>query len=457
MSRSFIGRDREMAILEGEYTRQNSFILMTGRRRIGKTRLISEFIHGKDALYFFANKTSSLLLLEGFSRAVSGYFGTNAVYPTWKDALTAYAKDGAKRILVIDEFQNIMYAEEDIASVLQDTWDQVLSDSGIMLILCGSHISVMEELAKNYDSPLYGRFTRHMTVGPLSFDTVKGDDYVESVKRYAIHGGVPRYMELLGKGDLNEAVRLDVMDPSSIMFDDPLVLMDDEVKSPGGYMSILSAIAHGNRRMTDIASALQTPTTSLTSPLKRLTDMRMVRREVPVTESEEKSRNGLYQITDNYTAFWFRFVVPYMSALQIGEYDGAMAHFRAHFAEHHASFVFEEICRRSVYSMTDAIGFIPSRVGRYWSKNVELDVVALDTDGKRAFVGECKFRSEKPVGRHDLMSLLSDCSEARELDKYDIIYGLFSVTGFEEQLYGMDVILVDKGKIVHGIEGRRRI
>ena len=447
-TKEFIGRNHELNLLNKEYQKDSSFVLLTGRRRIGKTRLLKEFIKDKDALYFFTNRNNGSLLLNEFSESVSSYCGIpSAEYRNWKDVFDIFvrSKDG-KKILIIDEFQNMIYSDDSLVSQLQDIWDNILSQSEIMLILCGSHISVMESQYNDYNGPLYGRFTRHITLDPLNFDDIADNDFVESVKRYAIHGGVPKYMELMGDGDLEDIVRDEIMDPSSVMFEDPNVLMSDEVKNAAGYMAILKAISNGNHRVSEIASYMQVPVTSLSHPLERLMEMRLIRRDVPVTDSELKNKNGRYVFVDNYTSFWFRFVYPFQSSLIIGESDGAIESWKLHFNEHHVSFVFEELCRRSVFGMSKYIGFVPRKVGRYWNKNnIEIDIVALDNDGKNAFVAECKFRSNKPVDLHDLNSLKSKCMNLKELKGYNLKYGLFSVSGFSDSLFEEDVILWDKG------------
>lgn len=449
----FIGREHELSLLEKEYAKDSSFVLMTGRRRIGKTRLIKEFIEGKDALYFFCNEVNRSSLLEELSGAITAYCGVPfSQFGNWADAfrMLATAK-GGRKIVVLDEFQNMIKADETVVTYMQDIWDSILSSCGVMLILCGSHITVMEKLAKHYKSPLYGRFTRRITLTEIPFSSVCGSDYVESVRRYAIHGGVPKYMELMGDAPYEVAVEEQILDSSSIMFDDPRTLISSEMKESTGYLSVLKSIAMGNHKITDISSNLQVSSTSLGYTLGRLMEIGLIARDVPVTEDPEKSKNGLYVLRDNYTAFWFKFVYPYYSMLLMGHSEGAMQNLRRHFGEAHAAFVFEEICRESIRSMAYDIGFIPEKVGRYWDRGkVEIDIMALDTEGKQAFVAECKFHDSSPMDVHDLHGLMAKCSDVRALDGYRIKYGLFSVTGFDQRLYGMDVMLVDKGLMVSG-------
>jgi len=443
----FVGRDRELSILKDEYTAKRSFILMTGRRRVGKTRLIKEFIKDRDSMYFFCSNINSALMLREFSACLSGYSGrTYGTFDDWKQAFTAFAecKDG-KKILAIDEFQYMMYADREIVPKLQDIWDNILSKTEIMLIICGSHISVMDGL-NEYSEPLYGRFTRHMRLRPLPFETVRDDDFVGSLERYAIHGGVPKYMEMMRNGQLEQVLRNDILDPSSTMFNDVQFMLNDEVRESNGYMSIMRSIANGNHRPRDISSDLQIKETSLGKPLKTLMDMGLIRRDVPVTEDPERSRNALYVFDDNYSSFWFEFVGPFRSSLEMGETDGAVAYWKEHFYEHHAAFVFEEVCRKSVYGMSADIDFIPRKVGRYWEGDCEIDVMALDFDSKRAFVAECKCRKGKPVGSHELNNLVAKTERIRGLKGYDIRFGLFSISGFTDEVKKRDVLLIDKGK-----------
>jgi hypothetical protein len=445
----FIGREDEMSILESEYGNRCSFVLMTGRRRIGKTRLIKEFLKGKDSMYFYCNNVNSALMLQEFSSKLSEYAGrTYGAFSDWREAFKAFSecKEG-KKILAIDEFQYMMYADRDIVPYLQDIWDNILSKTEIMLVICGSHISVMDNLSE-YSEPLYGRFTRHMRIHSLPFDIVRDDDFIGSLERYSIHGGVPKYMELMGKGPLDKTLKNDVLDPSSMMSDDVLFMLNDEVREANSYMSIMRSIANGNHRPRDIASNLQIKETSMGKPLKTLMDMGLIRREAPVTDDPDRSKSAMYVFDDNYSSFWFKFIAPFRSAIEMREFDGAIAYWRNHFYEHHVAFVFEEICRRAVYGLSDEIGFIPRKVGRYWNGDCEIDLMALDTDGKRAFVAECKCRKEKPVGSHELSELMDKVSGIKELKGYKIAYGLFSITGFTDDVREKGILLIDRGKRV---------
>ena len=449
MKLGFIGRRSEMETLEREFARGSSFVLITGRRRVGKTRLIGEFIAGKDAIYYLATQQTERLAMSDFSALLSRRIGrTYGEFRDWRDALSAFAESGM-RILVLDEFQYLC-RDPAFASLLQESWDAVLSKKDIMLIVCGSHMTTMESLGDR-DSPLYGRFTRRMVVQPLPFrDVSEGRDFRQAVEEYSVLGGVPRYMELFDDVPLRENVLRNVMDPTSPMHRDPEVLLGGEVANPVSYMSIMKAVAAGNRRISDISSAVEVPSTTINAYLQKLIDIRMLRRDVPVTDNDpSRSRNGLYSIEDLYTSFWFRFVYPYASDLEMGHPEWAMSEFDSHFIERHVSFVFERICRESVWDLAKEIGFRPVRVGGYWDRISEIDVMAIDPDGKRAFAAECKYRSNRPVDYHVLNELRAKCASVKKLEGYEIIYGLFSVSGFDDRLMGEPgILLVDCGKVV---------
>ncbi len=450
----FIGRERELKILEKEYSKESSFVSITGRRRVGKTRLIKEFLKEKNSMYFLPTKQIDRFVLDDFSESVCRYSGRiQGKYRNWKEALLSFAESNDdKKVLVIDEFQNLFEKDKSFLSVFQEIWDEHLSSKNIMLIVCGSHVTTMESLDKDHDSPLYGRLSRHITLFPLSFKDVRDDEnYIESLENYAVLGGIPRYMELFDEKTLLKNIEYNVLDPSALMFDDPEILLGYEVREPTSYTSIMKAIANGNRKITSISSALEIPATTLNTYLKRLIEVNMLERTVPITDSNpEKSKNGLYSISDNYFAFWFKFVYPYRSELTLGNTKWALSEIEKRFVENHVSFVFESVCRDAIRDFDIDVGFIPTRIGSYWNKNTEIDVMAINDTEKKVFAAECKYRRNTPVDFHVLEKLENKCRSLDELKDYEITYGLFSVSGFDQSILSRkDVILINEGKVVN--------
>lgn len=432
----FIGRKEESSILEDEYGKRSSLVIIYGRRRVGKTALIDNFLRNKvNSLYFLATEESSPLNLERFSSSVSKLLGIpSAMFRDWESALDAATK-GRKTVVAIDEFQYLAQADPALPSVFQHAWDTILSKRDVMLILCGSFIGMMEKYTLNYSSPLYGRRTASIKLGPLTFSDVcsvsKGIAYRSLVERYAVTGGVPRYMEIMNGTSLEEDVCRHIFSRNGILHEEPLFLLKDEVKDPVNYISILRTIAAGNRKVSDIAGRMEVPSNRLSPYLSTLTDMEILERAVPVTENNpERCRNGIYRIKDGLIGFWFAFVYPYMEYLDKGHADAAMENFRARFDESFASFAFENICRE--IAANELKGY--RKTGSYWDRDTEIDVVAVDPDGRRIFAGECKFRREEKVTVKVLESLKAKCAKVRDFEGYSLEYGMFSVSGFDENL-----------------------
>lgn len=430
----FIGRTKELTALEKEYSNNNSLTIIYGRRRVGKTALIREFCKDKDHLYFLASNESINENLRLFSWKISEYTETEGIsFTNWDSAFDYLTKD-RKIIIVIDEFQYLPISYTPFASVMQRIWDTILSQRNVMLILCGSHQGMMEKETLNYSSPLYGRRTLSIKLQPLPFDDVRQHyneyDIREAVKRYAVTGGIPRYMELFENGTLEESVLDNIFSSNGLLYEEPFFLLTSEVKDPVNYTTILKTIAAGNRKLSDIAGRMEVKSNFLSPYLSNLINMGILERRVPVTESNpERSRHGLYFIKDGFLAFWFQFVLPYRDRLEYGDVSAAKYHFDQNFIDGRVSFVFEEICRSRILQISQ--NYLKS--GSYWGKDGEIDVVAVDSINKKIFAGECKFWNRK-VTLNVLNSLKEKCEKISAFEGYSIEYGIFSVSGFEDSL-----------------------
>ena len=230
----------------------------------------------------------------------------------------------AKPVIVIDEFQYIGKSNPAFPSVFQRIWEEQLKDKPVMVILCGSLISMMESQTLSYNSPLYGRRTAQMKLKQIPFRYYRqffpDKSENELVEMYAVTGGVPKYIESFADvGDIYEGISENILNPSGYLYDEPQFLLQQEVSEVGSYFSIIKAIAAGNSKLSAIATLLEVKSTSLTKYLKTLIDLDILEREVPVTEDNpEKSKKGLYKIKDNYLRFWFAFVYPNLSFIESG-------------------------------------------------------------------------------------------------------------------------------------------
>jgi len=415
----FIDREQEMETLFDEYNREgSSFIVMYGRRRVGKTKLISEFIKDKNALYFLASQESEMQNRNLFKEKVADFISSdllrNATVSDWDTIFKALieTKFETKPIIVIDEFQYIGKSNNAFPSIMQRIWDTLLKDSSVMLILCGSLITMMKEQTLEYSSPLYGRRTAQIRLKQIPFSYYK--DFFpnrttkELIEMYAVTGGVPKYIESFREEkDIYSAIKKHVLNPSSYLYDEPHFLLQQEVTEIGSYFSLIKTIAAGNSKLSAIASALELPQTRLTKYLKTLIDLDILERQVPITEENpDKSKKGLYKIKDNFIKFWFAFIYPNLSFLESGNSQIVMDKIKKGFVSGQVSFVYEDVCRQKMWKM-NADGKWPftfSKIGRYWGSDTEIDIVAIDPDGKNLILGECKYWKE-PVGINILLDL----------------------------------------------------
>lgn len=461
----FVDRNDEMRTLEQEYTRpEASFVVLYGRRRVGKTALITEFCKNKHALYFLATEENIIENRDSFREAVAAFTGNTLLesgnqfdWGVLFDQLTANAD--ARVVIVLDEFQYLGKVDPAFPSVLQKIWDTCLSKRNVMLVLCGSLISMMEEQALSYNSPLYGRRTAQMRLQQVAFPHYmdffnREMNLHEQVMYYSVTGGVPKYVELFQPfHDIYEAIERNILDRNSFLYEEPQFLLQNEVRDIGTYFSIIKTIAAGNRKIGQMAGALQTKATNLTKPLKTLMDLDILEREVPVTELKpENSKMGQYRIKDNFLAFWFRFVAPNRSFIESGHKEIALRRIRESLIPNHAAYVYEDVCKQMVWEMA-ADGKLPvvyDHVGRWWAgKTAEIDVVALDTVGeKNILFGECKFHESAPVGAEVFYELKEKAKYVNwgPEDRIET-YALFSVTGYTPELQEIakrrsDLILV---------------
>lgn len=446
----FIDRDKELETLEKQYALDSSsFVVVYGRRRIGKTSLISRFLESHpDSLFFLATEESERQNLKEFQAKVADFIGNEFLRTAnadWTEVFKAFVSfpSKTKKIIVIDEFQYIGKSNPAFPSIMQKIWDTLLKDSNVMLILCGSLVSLMKSQTLEYGSPLYGRRTAQINLKQMPFREYgkffEGKTNNELVPFYVVTGGVPKYIESFqGFDDIYTAIEKNVLDKSSYLYEEPFFLLQKEVSEIGSYFSLIKAIALGNQKLSSISSSLGAKQTSITQYLKVLTDLDIVEREVPITEKmPEKSKKGIYRLTDNYISFWFKFVYPYRDYLEKGETDYVLSIIKERFIENHVSFVYEDVCRDLVLDMAARgdFGFRPDRVGRYWGKESgEIDIVAIDSERGNLVLGECKF-SSSPKGVSVLRDLEAKKAAMMGLtNSKSATYVLFCPSGFTDEL-----------------------
>ena len=457
----FVDREQELQTLQNEYERNGSaLVVLYGRRRVGKTTLISEFIKDKNALFFLATEESEAQNRNAFKERVAEFIKSDllreADIKTWDPLFKSIvdAPSQSKPVIVLDEFQYLGKANAAFPSIFQRIWEETLKDKPVMVVLCGSLISMMKSQTLAYSSPLYGRRTAQIQLKQIPFSYYHefhpNKSNRELIEMYAVTGGVPKYIELFRENnDIYQAIDACVLNRSGYLYDEPYFLLQQEVTEIGSYFSVIRAIAAGNSKLSAISAALEIKATSLTKYLKTLIDLDILEREVPVTENNpERSKKGLYKIKDNYLRFWFAFVCPNRSFIESGHSEIVMSRIKKSLVKNHIAFVYEDVCKERMWQL-NAEGAWPfnfTKLGRYWDAQTEIDIAALDPEGKNLILGECKYWQE-PVGVDVLRSLEAKTNAVSwDRNGRKVWYVLFSISGFTDELKALaaardDVVL----------------
>lgn len=446
-----------MLVLEDQFRAAgSSFVVISGRRRSGKTTVLMQFMRRHpNSLYFLARKESSSRNLVYFRRAAADFLGRDlgpASDGDWNRTFREIVSrtGGQKMVIMMDEFQNIGQKDPTFPAVIQYIWDTVLKGAHVMLVISGSSIPQMSAQVLEYGSPLYGRRTAQIMLGQLSFSKCSelygAKSAWDQVMFYSVTGGVPKYVKTFGGyRDVYSAVEGTVLNPDSYLYDEVMASLQSEVTDIGSYASILGSIASGHRKLQDMADDLGLKQTGLTNYLKVLMDTGLVERDVPVTDDDPfRSKKGLYKIADRMTAFWFRYVYPHSDLLGRGEKEKIMNIVRSDLPFDTMRSAYVEICTEKAWDMASegSWDLIPDRIGGYWGKDVSADIVGIDYGAEAILVGTCVC-SESPAGPEFLEDLrdvggrLMSVTGAGRVE-----YVVFSISGFEGE-WPDDVDLVE--------------
>lgn len=448
---TFHNRNRELTLLDEMYARPGGqMVVLYGRRRVGKTALLTHWLESRKrpALYWTADRTSAAAQLRSFSAAVQSYISPDQpvaadfTYSTWEMAFNEVARLATDRlVVVIDEFTYLIETAPSVPSVLQRLWDHRLKRSHVLLILTGSHAGMIEREVLAYRSPLYNRATSSLHLQPMPFGVLTRFFPKYSAKDraniYACVGGVPQYLELC---DANRSVNdnLQRLLSNAMIIDDAGALLRDQLGEPRNYVAIVSSIAAGFTRMTEIAAMSGLQPSNVGKYLDVLQHLGIVEREVPATVSHpEHSKQGRYRIVDHYLRFYYRYIAPARSNLERGLIQQAWQNIKKHLPEFVGTYVFEELCREWVLRQGDAgrLPFVPRRVGSYWgTRKPQIDVVAINEDDHAILVGECKWTAE-PIRKWVAEDFFRRAAEIipEPADKWQVTYALFSRSGFTSE------------------------
>lgn len=443
----FIDRKTELELLGQRYrSNQAELFVLYGRRRVGKTELLHAFCADKPHIFFIATLSSDSEQLATFSQQVYGFTHADVpsgfTFPSWEAALRALGElpGQPKPIIVLDEFTYLISGNKAIPSILQKVWDETLKNTQIMIVLCGSYIGMMETEVLGYQAPLYGRRTASTLLRPMDlassalfFPSYSAE---EKFLTWAVVGGMPYYLRTFQDSqDVFANIRQHILDAQSgTLFNEPRLLLMEELREPRNYFSLLRAIAQGRTRLNDIAQGAGIgDVTTVARYLDILQQMRLITRRVPATETQpEKSKKGIYHIDDHFLRFWFRYVHPNQSSLDLGLADAILQQRIKPDLDHFVANAFEEaaIIFTGRLAQAGELDFFPERIGGWWNRDAEIDVLAINLSEKIALVGECKWTIH-PVGA----SVLDDLKQKAEVLMKEhqikkVQFALFSRNGF---------------------------
>ena len=433
---NFVNRTNEINQLSDCYDSDKAeFIVLYGRRRLGKSELVRKSIAERDdAVYYQAIESTAQNQLEQFADTVSTQFPPVAnIRRDWEALLEALGAHNA--VVVIDEFPFLIQEDSSLPSRLQRVWDLTLQETGMTIVLVGSSISVMEEKVLSGSAPLYGRRTATIDLKPLSITDAQEFfpryDPETAITAWAIYGGTPYYLQTIDPDQsLGTNVQESLLSERGLLYSEPEFLLRTELRQPNTYFSILRALAHGRRTPNEIAGMAGIDAGSLSTYLQKLRRLRLVERHIPVTESPTASKRGRYLIAAPLFRFWFRFVYGNQDQLRMQETDAYETLVAPELADY-VSPLFERLCQHALPRLIDRQF---REVGQWWYKDRELDAVGLSDSGLVA--GECKFTTQ-PVSEGVLSNLEQTTANVRwpagPADGAPL-YVLFSRSGYTDDL-----------------------
>ena len=437
----FIGRERELNALERLYqSNKFEFAVIYGRRRVGKTALINKFIDDKNAIYFMGVESNAKQNLENLSKSIMEYVsGTeiDSIFSSFQSALEYVFKLSEKEriILAIDEYPYVARSSKSLASTLQLLIDKYKDKSKLMLILCGSSMSYMEDHVLAYKAPLYGRRTAQMKLVPFDFEETcryfKNFSDEDKALIYVVVGGTPQYLLQIDDNlSVEENIKNTFLNPVSFLYEEPINLLKQEVREPAIYTAVIAAVATGASRMSEISGKVGEDTNVCSMYLKTLINLGIVQKETPY--GEKASRKSVYSIEDNMFRFWYRFVFENNSIIARGAADLVYKRIEPQLSDYMGK-VFEEICRQYLWKQLLS-GNCPvefASLGRWWGNNPkekrqeEIDIMG-EQDKNTALFAECKWTNEKVD-----LGVLETLVKRSELFHYKTKhYYLFSKSGF---------------------------
>jgi len=454
----FIGRKNELKFLNDKYNSNKAeLIVLYGRRRVGKTETLSEFFKDKPGIFFSCRQCANSVQLAAFSEALfkldipaKKYISS---FKDWNDAFAALSEINSdkKAVIIIDEFPYMCKQDPSVPSVLQNLWDHKLRHANIMLVLCGSSMSFIEDELLASQNPLYGRATGIYKMVPLPFDDVqefcKNYSPEDKILLYAILGGIPHYLQQFNYSvSLEDNIKNEILTKGTVLYNEVEFLLHQELRETSIYNTVIEAIALGNTEFNQIFLKTQLDKTKLSVYLRNLIKLGIVEREFSAL-SKQKERanknNGEYHLTDSFFRFWYAFAYNNFSELEDGAIERIWKKYISQNLHNFASKAFENICIDYLKKLNrkEQLPFDASSIGRWWGKvtsvnesgkkittSKEIDIVVTNDDKTHYILGECKFTNQPfDLGQFNAL-------KAKNRFGDNVYYYLFSLNGFTATL-----------------------
>lgn len=443
----FFGRTQELGEINRLYnTDRFEMLIMYGRRRVGKTTLIKEFCKDKNTVLFSAVESTEQENLKLFSNAVNKT--SRAVFPDFQSLFSELAERGKSErlIVVIDEYPYLVKAVRGISSKLQHAIDHDFLDTKLFVILCGSSISFMESHVLGSKSPLFGRRTAQLKVQPFDYlDTAKCFPNLSSEEKalaYGITGGIPLYIQrMLLYPTIQEGVLREIFNPVGYLYEEPANLLRQELREPQVYNSVVTAIANGYTRVSEIATQIGSDTANASKYLYSLEALGIVHKETPV--GERLGKKSIYMISDLFFRFWYRFVPQIHNSIIAGYVEDVLEKMVYSNMNQYMGLIFERMCREYLLHNIKDLPIIPTDVGQWWGTDkkrrcqVQIDIVMSNYDSSEMILGECKYINTL-VDVEVLDNLMEHSKLFPKLKQAH--YVIFSKIGFTDKLLERAVI-----------------
>lgn len=399
----FVDRIDEATRLKDALAREkSSLVVMYGRRRLGKSTLIKRVLSEND-VYFLADRSEGQHQRALLAKVIAQVFPDfeKLSYPDWESMFRAVNYRTDKRFtLCLDEFPYLVEQSPELPSVLQKLVDE--KQLKYNLVLCGSSQNMMYGLFLDSTAPLYGRADEIMRLTPIRLPYIQEAlnlNAMNAIEEYAVWGGVPRYWELReNRISLDDAMWHNILSVNGALYEEPIKLLQDDVKDIVKTSTIMSYIGTGANRLSEIAARCNEPATNLSRPLKKLVDLGFLEKDVPFGIDEKNAKKSLYKIADPFMAFYYQFVVPNRSFIELGRRLPIEQALTAHFSES-VNMQWEKLCRDAVTGNL-VNGVVYGKAKRWWGsvfnedkkpEQIEFDVMAESLDKKSLLVGECKW------------------------------------------------------------------